>query len=81
MAFYYYKMMTNFEIVTLQKILFGKGYEWGWNGKTILFDDKQTPMWISINLSEKKLYTIIFDDNVRSISFDSVLDLIESDVI
>jgi hypothetical protein len=79
---YTYKMMCNFETVTIQKILFGKGYRWVNSNQNLVYEHLDQPNSIYIDTTRKLLYTCSWEDGHITIpSLDEILDLIESDVI
>ena len=78
---YYYKMMNKEEINLVQQILFLKGYSWVTSGKSIIFASSKEPQWVMISPRTKTLFSVTFDPNTRSLEFNQLLDLIESDAI
>ena len=78
---YYYKMDGREQINLIQQILFLKGYSWIMSGKSLLFTNAEGPYWIKIKPESKIICCTCFDDIFRSMDFNELLDLIESDVI
>ena len=78
---YTYKMKGNFETITVQKILFGKGYRWINSSQYLIYADGDDIYSIYIDTDRKILYTYCRHNYVEIPSLDEFLDLIESDDI
>jgi hypothetical protein len=73
------RLRGDFEIVTAQKILFGKGYLWSSSGDSIITIFSKE-LYIRIFVNTKKLY-IAFRMMDTEITFEEFLDKVESDEI